>query len=430
MSSNSSSAQDLESLYNFADNLHQPRHRWYPFKEGFSSRIVCKAIEGTYTTKKTLSILDPFGGSGTSALTAALLGHDAVSIEVNPFCAFAAKVKCTTGIWKHATYLRAVDRISRIAKSPRSACPLETRSTFSEGNGNEKWLFTKDVLRSCWAALSSVERLANGYAPALRLAALRAAMHCCHAKKDGKGLRYRSNWKDQHFTRDDFIASFRAAADQMLSDVSLAPIARKCKPRILQADAREALVRLPSNTFDLLVTSPPYMNSFDYTDVYRPELFLGGWVENNQQLRELRLQTLRSHIQVNWPRKRLIKNARIASIVKRITKSSELWDRRIPLMVEAYFDDMLSVLRQSARLLRDGAPAWIVVGSSAYAGVHIPVDSILAELAEDSGFSVTSIRTLRQLRASGQQWAMLGNAQPPLRESLIMLRRELKQERT
>jgi DNA modification methylase len=415
--------RDRGVISNFAENLQQPRHRWYPFKEGFSNQLVRAAIAEARVKKRRLQVLDPFGGSGTSAVTSALLGHNAVSIEVNPFCAFTARVKCTPGSWRQRGYLEAVDRACHSANLCRKTSWLEAHSTFCEGNGNEKWLFGRDVLRAFGAAISTIERSTNGYAPALRLAALKAAMMCCNAKKDGKALRYHTNWIARGYTRDHFIEGFRAAAHQMLADVSLAPISRDREVLILQADARKALDRFAAQSFDLLITSPPYLNSFDYSDVYRPELFLGGWIENNQDLRELRLKTLRSHIQVNWPRKQGIKNARITSIVNRLRNCTKLWDQRIPLMVEAYFDDMLNVLRQVARLLRDGAPAWIVVSSSAYAGIHVPVDSILADLACGCGFELDGISILRQLRASGQQWAKFGTSEPPLRESLIMLRR-------
>ena len=45
------------------------------------------------------------------------------------------------------------------------------------------------------------------------------------------------------------------------------------------------------------VTSPPYLNSFDYSDIYRPELFLAGYVVNNRRLM-IRLQ-LRFHVQTD-----------------------------------------------------------------------------------------------------------------------------------
>src|SRR5437763_1497904 len=81
-------------LHNFDENLTQPRHRWYPFKEGFSNQLVSEAINHNAAGKRQVRILDPFAGSGTTPLTSLLKGHNAVGIEVNPFCAFTAKVKC------------------------------------------------------------------------------------------------------------------------------------------------------------------------------------------------------------------------------------------------------------------------------------------------------------------------------------------------
>src|SRR5437870_1385468 len=85
-------------LHNFEESLTQPRHRWYPFKEGFSPVLVRHAIS-SITTKTPLRILDPFSGSGTTPLTAGLMGHNALAIEVNPFCAFITSVKCLPGKW-------------------------------------------------------------------------------------------------------------------------------------------------------------------------------------------------------------------------------------------------------------------------------------------------------------------------------------------
>ena len=66
---------------------------------------------------------------------------------------------------------------------------------------------------------------------------------------------------------------------------------------LLKGDTRQSLAALRSNSHDLVITSPPYLNSFDYCDVYRPELFVGGFVNSNMELRAIRIQTIRSHVQ-------------------------------------------------------------------------------------------------------------------------------------
>src|SRR5690625_4675691 len=74
----------------FGDNRTRPFHRWYPFVEGYSADLVERALTEQATPG---TVLDPFGGSGTTALAAAMLGRDSVFAEVNPYLAWVADVK-------------------------------------------------------------------------------------------------------------------------------------------------------------------------------------------------------------------------------------------------------------------------------------------------------------------------------------------------
>jgi len=411
------------AFYNFQQNLTLPRHRWYPFKEGFSSSLVLEATKScTIKKNRSLRILDTFGGSGTTPLTAALLGHESLSIEVNPFCAFASRVKCTPGGLRKQTFQNAVERIVRSCRSGASS-PLEDLSTFSDSAGNEKWLFNRDVIRTSSSILRAIDRHGDGYSQVLRLAAIRATMQCCNAQKDGKCLRYHKDWQERGYSKLDLIKAFRASADLMLHDVGIAPVNRKSRVKISNRDARIALLNVEARSYDLLVTSPPYLNSLDYSDAYRPELFIGGFVSDNAELRKIRLKTVRSHVQVKWNGSTAIDNNLIKLAVEQLKQRGDSWNKRIPNMVEAYFHDMRNVLIEIARVLRNGAEAWIVVSTSAYNGVQIPVDLILAELGCESGLKLKGIYVLRQLRSAGQQWKGLAAQGLPLRESLIVFKR-------
>jgi len=412
------------ALYNFDDNLNQPRHRWYPFKEGFSNQLVREAINRQIVSQKqTLRVLDPFSGSGTTLLTSALLGHNVVGVEINPFFTFASHVKCLKGGWNGKKIRARTNYIIAEAQKCNDPSPLENFSTFTERNGNTKWLFNRDVLRACASTMSLINDYAEEYAGAFRLAATRAAMMCCNAKKDGKCLRYYPDWKEianDHFA---FFKCFRGIISVMIEDVGLAPISDEVSIQIVRDDSRNALLKYENASFDLIVTSPPYLNSFDYSDVYRPELFLNGFVGDNDDLRKIRLKTIRSHVQVKWDGETKVDNKQVKSLVAKMTEMRKLWNKRLPQMVEAYFYDMQIILKQSTRLLRHGAHMWIVVSTSAYKGLHIPVDLILAEIGSECGLLLENVYVLRHLRASGQQWARLRSSTPPLRESLVIFRR-------
>jgi hypothetical protein len=61
------------------------------FKEAFSPKFVVDALASMPHTPR--RCVDPFGGSGTTALTCSFLGIDSVSIEVNPFLADLIEAK-------------------------------------------------------------------------------------------------------------------------------------------------------------------------------------------------------------------------------------------------------------------------------------------------------------------------------------------------
>jgi hypothetical protein len=413
------------------DATSLPRHRWYFFKEAFSPEIVEHAITETACKPGDL-VVDPFSGSGTTALEAARKGLSARGSEVNPFLAFVARAKLTNP--PSMTLESAAADVVRSARKGKKS-RLQGFSTFTATRTSAKWLFNDSVLRAFtggWETASSIPTVSRS---AIRLALLGAAMDTCNAVRDGKCLRYRSDWQERGFDLDDFCNAFEERIEVIAEDVDSTPIDAGLA-HIRRGDSRIGGVS-GARRFKLGVMSPPYLNSFDYTDVYRPELFLGGFVKDMTDLRRLRLSSVRSHVQVKWSDPKEQKyGANFATAYESITsRAKKLWNRRIPLMLQAYFEDMQRVLRSLREEADDAASLWIVVSTSAYAGIEVPVDLILADVGCQVGWSLREVRTLRHLRRLPvQQWdeltaAALGKVHsendthhgPHLRESLIIL---------
>src|SRR5262249_26118824 len=127
---------------------------------------------------------------------------------------------------------------------------------------------------------------------------LGAAMDNCNAAADGKCLRYRKEWQNLKLGRSDFAESFERRIDTVCADLKLADLTNP-QSAIFGGAARRAMMSY-GRRFKLCYTSPPYLNSFDYSDVYRPELFLGRFVDSNAELALIRKSTIRSHVQANW----------------------------------------------------------------------------------------------------------------------------------
>lgn len=407
-----------DCIPNFSTNMRLPRHRWYEFKEGFGSSLVERAIaEIKNTCKKTqLTVMDPFSGSGTTPLTALQNNCNAIGLEVNPFMNFVGRTKCIKKSKSENDYLAELDWIMKQAPIEKES-KLENQSSFSSGGGNSKWLFNQSVLRGFEALYNYINKTENS--EIFLLALFSAVMQCCNAKKDGKCLRYKKNWDSLAYSSQELRAIFYQNCLDIISDINILPL--YTGERIFyEGDARKLFEKIESNSVDLTVFSPPYLNSFDYSDIYRPELFLGGYVKSNDELRLIRQKTVRSHVQYKWKTKDKSHSMWAQNVAAQVYENRDaLWDKDIPQMIDAYFFDMEKILQESYRVSTNGAQMWFVVGTSAYAGIEIPVDLILADIAVKQGWALLNVNALRKLRTSSQ-CASEEVRKIRLRESLVI----------
>ena len=401
-----------------------PRHRWYIIKEGFSPKLVEAAIDSAKLTAHDL-IVDPFCGSGTVPLTAAKRGMRTIGIEVNPFLSFVSttKLRNCDDVQLKCASARIVDAIHN-RKTRKSL--LEEFSTFSKSSGLKKWLFNASVLRSFDAGWRAVSVLKPQTRRFLRLALIKAAMENCNAKTDGKCLRYKRDWRDLRYDSAQFVDSFVRHMDTVAADIA-SDVVPQVTTSIVNQDSRTYLSSPLLKGFRLCVTSPPYLNSFDYCDVYRPELFLAGYVADNQELRKIRMKTLRSHVQVRWkkPQKNSFGQLYKSTIEQVRAVKDRLWDERLPMMIQAYFEDMHGVLASLKEAAGTNAYAWFVVSTSAYGGIEIPVDLILAEIGERIGWFLQEIGVVRHVRHAGHHWNRISpdaRKSAWLRESVVVFR--------
>src|SRR5262249_202378 len=125
---------------------------------------------------------------------------------------------------------------------------------------------------------------------------------------------------------------------------------------------------------DLSVFSPPYPNSFDYTDVYNLELWTLRYLKRPEDNLRLRLATLSSHVQIKRAYSEMPnRSPLLRRTVKKLTaKTDGLWDARIPDMVGGYFADLSKVIVGIRQRLTPRGQIWMVVGDSRYAECACP----------------------------------------------------------
>lgn len=92
-------------------------------------------------------------------------------------------------------------------------------------------------------------------------------------------------------------------------------------------------------------------------------------------------------------------------------------------MVRGYFDDTHSLLNKLYQQTTQGGYVGIVVGNSAYSGVIIPSDVLIADIAKEIGFKIKNIFVTRHLTTSSQQKQELEILKNYLRESIVLLQK-------
>jgi hypothetical protein len=388
---------------------------WLHFKEAFPPEVIRKAIADTPLDAE--GVLDPFGGSGTTALASQFLGVPSTTVELNPFLADVIRAK--VGRYDADDLSTSLGRVCRRATRlhPDAAEFFSyAPATFVQPGKDARWIFDTAVAERIAALRLAINEEQDESHRRLFTVLLGGALiELSNVIVSGKGRRYRRNWGKR-------VVEPRSV-DQLFTDCAVAAIADvhrfgdRPRPRttVVEGDSREVQIAGRHST---AVFSPPYPNSFDYTDVYNVELWTLGYLNDSAENRALRRSTLSSHVQIHRDFKAAPEGSRtLRASMKRLHEAREqMWSPWIPSMVGAYFTDLLTVLERSQDAMVFGGVAWMVVGDSRYAGVHVPVGKILAELAPLHDWEVQSMAPFRSMRTSAQQ----GREEIP--ESLVILK--------
>lgn len=402
------------SLLNYSDDLEKPFQRWYRYKEGFSIDLV-KHLIGEYSRHKGGLILDPFAGSGSTLLAARQAGYRGVGFEVNPFSYFLAKCKLDVYTGETAeSFKQQYERILKSAQKRPLAYELPKLSISEKVFDKPVEAFYMTLDRLIDSSDIEDEKVRN----LLRLGWLSCLEPVSNYRKAGNGLKRRKYVKPRVITVEEVSAALLEEYRNIYQDILTG---RDERESVLYRDSCLHMRRyIEGESVTGIIYSPPYANCFDYTEIYKLELWFGKFVSEYSQLRELRKQSLHSHLNGNLNVETETKSETLKGLLDELQKR-ELWDKKIPKMLALYYDDMFHVLKESYQVLEEKGFCCIVVGNSAYGGIIFPADLILSEYAEKIGYTVDKIEVDRYIITSSQQYEITKEAGKYLRESVVCL---------
>lgn len=409
-------------IMQFNKNKTVPFHRWYPFVEGYSKEFIQSILKEI--GKKDLVCLEPFSGSGTTALELQNSGIDCFSFEVNPLMYLVARVKL-----ENRYSAECVNRWLNFISANRSAIDVVDLTsefqTLYQGADKEKWNYNTEVARAVQKLHCVIENISDGLYRELFTVALAAILlDVSNLYRNGKCLSYKKDWKKRKLTETEVFEKFdQKVRYELIVDIQNVLCRSKInnKQKLYNLDSRTGIdEKIEDDSIDLVITSPPYLNSRDYTDTYMLELKTLGFTRNNKEIRHLREQTLRSHVQIKWEDKACIDNEYLRGVLDNLeiaARETESWNDSIIDMVRLYFVDMQKIFKAMYKKIKKGGRCYFNVSNSAYFNVLINTLEICASIAEEEGYTVREIRKARNLKTSPQQKESIGS----LLEGVIVL---------
>ena len=140
---------------------------------------------------------------------------------------------------------------------------------------------------------------------------------------------------------------------------------------------------ITDNSVDLIITSPPYVTSYEYADLHQLPLL---WLQHMDDLKTHRKKFIGSSQRTSDEEKNMMSGI-ADDIIKSLGKNKKSSE------VKKYFQDMLDVFIKMHQVLKDGGNFCIVIGNTEYKGVPILNAEVYLEQLQNIGFSlVTTIK--------------------------------------
>ncbi len=421
-------ANNLSNLVHFQLSAQTPIQRWYPYREGYSIKLVDTFLKHL---KIKGNVFDPFAGSGTTLLSARHKNLQSFGIDVNPISILISKIANTK--YNKNDILQIASELSIFSNLKVSNSNLKTSFELAGK------VFNKDILQTLLQIKEHISRIENKKIYNIFFVAwLSIIEEVSNVKKEGNGIKYKNRkrtsngyftiekekWEESVFPKDKFQfvkIKFTQKIKLISSDIKENYGSIDKKPQIFNNNCVN-FNELFNDEIELTFFSPPYCNSFDYFEIHKVELWLGEFVKNKEEFRLLKNSGFRSNTNALNGKPINYINGHVENLIN-LFDTKRLWNKRIPNVVRGYFDDMHSLLKNLYNQTTKSGYVGIVVGNSAYSGVIIPTDAIIADFAREIGFTVENIFITRHLTTSSQQKIELSQLNNFLRESIIILKK-------
>ncbi len=398
---------------------------WYRYVQDFTGEFALGWLKKLATGAE--SIWEPFSGSGTTLVAAKLLDIPSVGFDMSPFMVDVARTKLdwTLDIAKIDEFCNEIisrcerdlplepSDVTRIPWDEYDRLLSDSSVIYPSGDSKlRKWISPAVLTRATTLLAAIADVRPAAYRDFLRLGAAGLLV-------PASNMTFRPNICYESKAVHDFplLRAFRTRIRQMMLDYIQVAGLDKAPARVSVGDARSA----GPERADVIFTSPPYPNDMEYVHQTRLELMLLHHVSSTKDLTSLKKQMISSSVKLvyrdnAWQKTAGLELSGVRVVHEQLaeTLAGKNWGWNAADMVAQYFGGMRTVFANWSHRLAPGGLAAVVIGDSAFNGVKVCSDTLLAESADAEGFEVCGIEPFRT------RWNSKHTIE--LRESVVVLR--------
>jgi hypothetical protein len=368
----------------FKANRGIGRHGWLRLTPAYGVRLVEQIAESLDHNDV---VLDPFCGTGTTALVCAERGMTADTVDINPFLTWLTQVKCD--------FYAAAD------------CEAASLVRINP-HGGTHWTPPIHDIKKWWEA-PILAKLANichqiqtakvGEKPRnlLKAAFCRLVVRTANVTFGHQSMSFKKNLAAANGELNELLHwEFETILRETVAGAMANP---KTTPRVLLGDSRALETLLPKNRYSAVITSPPYPNRMSYVRELRPYMYWLGFLENARQASELDWRAIGG----TWG----AATSNLGKWVPDLTVPSDGFYETIdsikkgasPILapyVHKYFVDTVHHLRGLKPCMKSGGRLFYVVGNSKFYGTMLHTEEIYASILRAEGFVDIQIENIRK----------------------------------
>ncbi len=367
----------IDHSWSFSDKTRKDTayitHGYHRYPAKFIPQIVSRLAE-KYTKEGDL-IVDPFGGCGTTLVESKVMGRPSVGVDINPVAVLITKAKITP------IDPQKIERAFAILQTKLNTYNKDTKIKAPEHERIDYW-FKPEEKRKLAFIISEISKLKDQDVRDFFFCGFSNILKNCSIwlQKSNKPTR------DPNKKPSDPIQTFYKQIKMMMrGNASFYELSKEKKhleipSQVYCTDARTIPVK--DNSVSLIVTSPPYVTSYEYADLHQ---LTALWLEYTKDLSDFRKRFIGTSYH---NKKDLVLNSKLAEEIRNELLKK---DKKTAEEVSTYFSEMNQVFTEMKRMLKRGGKTCIVIGNTSLKGVEILNAEVFAEQLQNLGLKIADI---------------------------------------